>query len=135
MTIAIPLVNFDIGHCQNSLAGVYIMFGYPVTSISVEGTDIAKITRKWSKPDKHGHGKGKRIQEPGECYQRECHVDCEKTHKDARFYTKRLGKEAQVSHHGLPRWQSVCSLNDLRAKIRKPMIEKNEGEGLIGAST
>ncbi|GKE45484.1 hypothetical protein Tco_1472768 [Tanacetum coccineum] len=35
MTITIPLVNFDIGHCQNSLAGVYIMFGYPVTSISV----------------------------------------------------------------------------------------------------
>ncbi|GKB39911.1 hypothetical protein Tco_0884853 [Tanacetum coccineum] len=32
-------------------------------------TDIAKISRKRSKPDKHGHGKGKRIQEPGECYQ------------------------------------------------------------------
>ncbi|GJY13169.1 hypothetical protein Tco_0382478, partial [Tanacetum coccineum] len=31
--------------------------------------DIAKISRKRSKPDKHGHGKGKRIQEPGECYQ------------------------------------------------------------------
>ncbi|GJY68171.1 hypothetical protein Tco_0471153 [Tanacetum coccineum] len=28
-------------------------------------TDIAKITRKWSKPDKHGHGKGKNAQEPG----------------------------------------------------------------------
>ncbi|GJX29328.1 putative ribonuclease H-like domain-containing protein [Tanacetum coccineum] len=34
----------------------------------------------------------------------------------------------------MPRWQSVCSLNDPRAKIREPMIEKNEGEGLIGAS-
>ncbi|GJU40101.1 hypothetical protein Tco_1193058 [Tanacetum coccineum] len=33
-------------------------------------TDIAKISRKRSKPDKHRHGKGKRIQEPGECYQR-----------------------------------------------------------------
>ncbi|GJX01148.1 transposase, MuDR, MULE transposase domain protein [Tanacetum coccineum] len=33
-------------------------------------TDNAKIARKRSKPDKHGHGKGKRIQEPGECYQR-----------------------------------------------------------------
>ncbi|GKB01966.1 hypothetical protein Tco_0830010 [Tanacetum coccineum] len=32
-------------------------------------TDIAKISRKQSKPDKHGHGKGKRIQEPRECYQ------------------------------------------------------------------
>ncbi|GKA68033.1 hypothetical protein Tco_0767950 [Tanacetum coccineum] len=36
-------------------------------------TDIAKITRKRSKPDKLGHGKGKRIQEPGECYQRVIH--------------------------------------------------------------
>ncbi|GKB02353.1 putative reverse transcriptase domain-containing protein [Tanacetum coccineum] len=32
-------------------------------------TDIAKIARKQSKPDKHGHGKGKRVQELGECYQ------------------------------------------------------------------
>ncbi|GKA93397.1 ribonuclease H-like domain-containing protein [Tanacetum coccineum] len=32
-------------------------------------TNIAKISRKWSKPDNHGHGKGKRIQEPEECYQ------------------------------------------------------------------
>ncbi|GKE23184.1 hypothetical protein Tco_1434696, partial [Tanacetum coccineum] len=29
------------------------------------GTDIAKITRKRSKPDKHGHGNGKSAQEPG----------------------------------------------------------------------
>ncbi|GKC63413.1 hypothetical protein Tco_1096011 [Tanacetum coccineum] len=28
-------------------------------------TDIAKITRKQSKPDKHGHGNGKSAQEPG----------------------------------------------------------------------
>ncbi|GJV93368.1 hypothetical protein Tco_1541181 [Tanacetum coccineum] len=34
------------------------------------GTDIAKTSRKRSKPDKHGHWKGKRIQELGECYQR-----------------------------------------------------------------
>ncbi|GJY01957.1 ribonuclease H-like domain-containing protein, partial [Tanacetum coccineum] len=38
--------------------------------LNVRGTDIAKISRKRLKPDKHGHGKGKRIQEPGECYQR-----------------------------------------------------------------
>ncbi|GJS07168.1 retrovirus-related pol polyprotein from transposon TNT 1-94 [Tanacetum coccineum] len=40
------------------------------TSKLFAGTDIAKISRKRSKPDKHGYGKGKRIQEPGECYQR-----------------------------------------------------------------
>ncbi|GJT78972.1 ribonuclease H-like domain-containing protein [Tanacetum coccineum] len=39
-------------------------------SSHMTGTDIAKISRKWSKPDNHGHGKGKRIQEPGERYQR-----------------------------------------------------------------
>ncbi|GKB22684.1 hypothetical protein Tco_0862085, partial [Tanacetum coccineum] len=31
----------------------------------LKGTDNAKITRKWSKPDKHGHGNGKSAQEPG----------------------------------------------------------------------
>ncbi|GKB58276.1 hypothetical protein Tco_0914462, partial [Tanacetum coccineum] len=79
-------------------------------------TDIAKITRKRSKPDKHGHGNGKSAQEPEDCYQ--------STYK----------RSTRGSNHGLPRWQSVCSLNDPRAKIREPMIEKNEGEGLIGAS-
>ncbi|GKG42825.1 hypothetical protein Tco_0477123, partial [Tanacetum coccineum] len=29
-----------------------------------QGTDNANIARKWSKPDKHGHGKGKSVQEP-----------------------------------------------------------------------
>ncbi|GKE57092.1 hypothetical protein Tco_1496277, partial [Tanacetum coccineum] len=85
-------------------------------------TDIAKISRKRLKPDNHGHENGiecakdgrmlsKSITSPnaliGQSPQRECYVDCEKTHKDARFYTKSHGKEAQVSHHGLPRWQSV----------------------------
>ncbi|GJW80147.1 hypothetical protein Tco_0144122 [Tanacetum coccineum] len=31
------------------------------------GTDIAKIARKRSKPDKHGHGNGKSAQEPEDC--------------------------------------------------------------------
>ncbi|GKD07943.1 hypothetical protein Tco_1187628 [Tanacetum coccineum] len=33
-------------------------------SVATSCTDIAKITRKWSKPDKHGHGNGKSAQEP-----------------------------------------------------------------------
>ncbi|GJZ00373.1 hypothetical protein Tco_0517802 [Tanacetum coccineum] len=36
---------------------------------SSEGTDIAKILRKWSNPGKHGHGNGRAHKEPGECYQ------------------------------------------------------------------
>ncbi|GJT21445.1 putative reverse transcriptase domain-containing protein [Tanacetum coccineum] len=34
------------------------------------GTDKAKITRKRSKPDKHGHGNGRARKEPGESYQK-----------------------------------------------------------------
>ncbi|GJU81994.1 hypothetical protein Tco_1284359 [Tanacetum coccineum] len=33
-------------------------------------TDIAKISRKRSKPDNHGHGNGRAHKEPGECYQK-----------------------------------------------------------------
>ncbi|GJX06580.1 putative reverse transcriptase domain-containing protein [Tanacetum coccineum] len=33
-------------------------------------TDIAKISRKWSKPDKYEHGNGRAHKEPGECYER-----------------------------------------------------------------
>ncbi|GKD64452.1 retrovirus-related pol polyprotein from transposon TNT 1-94 [Tanacetum coccineum] len=61
-------------------------------------------------------GTEKRIQEPVECYQ--------STYK----------RSTRGSNHELPRWQSVCSLNDPRAKIREPMIKKNEGKGFIGAS-
>ncbi|GJV45226.1 hypothetical protein Tco_1429762 [Tanacetum coccineum] len=35
--------------------------------------------------------------------------------------------------HGLPRWQSVCSLNDPTVKIEEPMIARNEGCGSRGA--
>ncbi|GJV73827.1 hypothetical protein Tco_1493822 [Tanacetum coccineum] len=34
------------------------------------GTDIAKISRKRSKPDKHGHGNGRARKKPGESYQK-----------------------------------------------------------------
>ncbi|GKG04250.1 hypothetical protein Tco_0314637, partial [Tanacetum coccineum] len=34
-----------------------------------EGADIAKITRKRSKPDKHEHGNGRARKKSGECYQ------------------------------------------------------------------
>ncbi|GJU98417.1 hypothetical protein Tco_1327688 [Tanacetum coccineum] len=84
---------------------------WEATKTRFGGTDIAKISRKRSKPDKHRHGKGKSVQELGECYQ-----------------------STRGSNHELPHWQSVCSLNDPRAKIREPMIKKNEEEGFMGAS-
>ncbi|GKF95675.1 hypothetical protein Tco_0288410, partial [Tanacetum coccineum] len=36
----------------------------PGNGCSNTGTDNAKITRKWSKPNKHGHGNGQSAQEP-----------------------------------------------------------------------
>ncbi|GJW40489.1 hypothetical protein Tco_0066334 [Tanacetum coccineum] len=42
---------------------------------STSGTDKAKITRKRSKPDKHGHGNGRSHKEPGEYYQRSTKVN------------------------------------------------------------
>ncbi|GJX17672.1 hypothetical protein Tco_0218504 [Tanacetum coccineum] len=58
----------------------------------------------------------------------------EKTHQSSGSCTKMCRRSTSTLTHGLPRWQSMCSLNDPRAKIREPMIEKNEDEGLIGAS-
>ncbi|GJR63033.1 hypothetical protein Tco_1505195 [Tanacetum coccineum] len=45
----------------DDLAFKLIILGWNVK----HSTDIAKVLRKRSKPDKHGQGKGKRIQEPG----------------------------------------------------------------------
>ncbi|GJZ40668.1 hypothetical protein Tco_0587554 [Tanacetum coccineum] len=73
-------------------------------------TDKAKITRKRLKPGKHEHRNrraSKKSQEEaiksktspsfliGQYLQRESDVDCEETHKDARFYTRACLKQAQ----------------------------------------
>ncbi|GJU62233.1 putative reverse transcriptase domain-containing protein [Tanacetum coccineum] len=114
-TFAIPLDEIQIDDKLHFIEEPVEIMDREVKHLKYR-TDIAKITRKRSKPVKHGHGKRKSTQEPGECYQ--------STYK----------RSTRGSNHGLPRWQSVCSLNDPRAKIKEPMTEKNEGEGLIGAS-
>ncbi|GJZ94362.1 zinc finger, CCHC-type containing protein [Tanacetum coccineum] len=44
-------------------------------------------------------------------------------HQEVGFYTELLVKEAQRGlTHGMPRWQSVCSLNDPTVIIEDPMI-------------
>ncbi|GKC00472.1 hypothetical protein Tco_0986608 [Tanacetum coccineum] len=70
------------------------------------GMDIAKITRKRSKPDKHGHGNGKSAQESG--------------------FSSKAKRSTRPLTLGLPRWQSVCSLIDPTAKKMDPMIARNE---------
>ncbi|GJU89966.1 hypothetical protein Tco_1302389 [Tanacetum coccineum] len=42
----------------------------PSTALTGTGTDIAKISRKWSKPDKHGHGNGRAQKEPEVFYKK-----------------------------------------------------------------
>ncbi|GJX23573.1 reverse transcriptase domain-containing protein [Tanacetum coccineum] len=82
-------------------------------------TDIAKISRKRSKPDKYEHGNGRAHKEPEECYERsnsqllhltsprsligqypneESHVDCEKAQGNGIFTPNMLTKEAQSCH-------------------------------------
>ncbi|GKC27181.1 putative reverse transcriptase domain-containing protein [Tanacetum coccineum] len=71
--------------CYGDLRTVIDMYGY------------CKNLKKMVKAD--GRMLSKNITPPnaliGQSPQRECYVDCEKTHKDAIFYTKRLEKEAQ----------------------------------------
>ncbi|GKC58673.1 hypothetical protein Tco_1086271, partial [Tanacetum coccineum] len=85
-------------------------------------TDNAIITRKRSKPDKHGHGKRKRIQEPRECYQgptwqkKTSHEPpigqspkgltrkiWKEAHEDMEFCTKMSAKEAQCTKQKRPK--------------------------------
>ncbi|GJV40974.1 retrovirus-related pol polyprotein from transposon TNT 1-94 [Tanacetum coccineum] len=42
----------------------------PTCSLNLQGMDIAKILRKWSKLDKYEHGNGRAHKELGECYQK-----------------------------------------------------------------
>ncbi|GKD91458.1 hypothetical protein Tco_1366965 [Tanacetum coccineum] len=86
-------------------------------------TDIAKISRKRSKPDNHGHGNGiecaKARRMLSKSYtSRNALIGgnpkgydtrtMKETHQDLVFCTKTYGKEAQRPlTHGLPRWQSV----------------------------
>ncbi|GKB77168.1 hypothetical protein Tco_0944063 [Tanacetum coccineum] len=48
----------------------YMWFAQLINDMHTIGTDIAKISRKRLKPDKHGHGNGRAHKEPGECYQK-----------------------------------------------------------------
>ncbi|GJV08157.1 hypothetical protein Tco_1345813 [Tanacetum coccineum] len=54
--------------CSNTKPNAQIIWKPNPTQDLSPGTDIAKITRKRSKPDKHGHGNGKSAQEPGTGY-------------------------------------------------------------------
>ncbi|GJT08021.1 hypothetical protein Tco_0842483 [Tanacetum coccineum] len=104
-------------------------------------TDIAKISRKRLKPDKHGHGNGRAHKEPGECYQKSTQVNLHNTSpspliggnpqgnhtwsdKKAQegwlFTLEILTEESQMSHHGLPRLKGACvEAKDLEASPRQ----------------
>ncbi|GJX50462.1 hypothetical protein Tco_0277307 [Tanacetum coccineum] len=57
---------------------------------------------------------------------------CKETHQDLVFCTERRTKEAQEGHITDCHAGNPCAhQNDLRAKIREQMIEKNEGHGFM----
>ncbi|GKD41506.1 hypothetical protein Tco_1261713, partial [Tanacetum coccineum] len=87
-------------------------------------TDIAKILRKRSKPDRHGHGKGIECAKAGRMLSknltsqeapigqnphRSTRGYWKETHQSLGLYSNTLTKAAQGLTHRLPRWQSVCS--------------------------
>ncbi|GJR96746.1 hypothetical protein Tco_0268920 [Tanacetum coccineum] len=120
-----------------------------------KGTDVAKITRKRSKPNKHGHENGKSAKEPEvsgkrfECYmpsqQRKHHlkgshwsirdkndtIEAKKHTLKWDFALKPLVKKHKPLTHGLPRWQSVCSHFDPTDTRWELMIGSKQGPRLI----
>ncbi|GJT87802.1 carotenoid cleavage dioxygenase 7, chloroplastic [Tanacetum coccineum] len=90
---------------------------------SYPSTDIAKISRKRLKPDKHEHGNGIEYARAGRMLSKSYTSPnaligqfpkgndtrgLKKTHGEKEICTKTYGKEAQRPlTHGLPRWQSV----------------------------
>ncbi|GJT18740.1 putative ribonuclease H-like domain-containing protein [Tanacetum coccineum] len=82
----------------------------------VSSTDNAKIARKRSKPDNYGHGNG---------------IECAKAGRMLSKYVQKKHKRVKSRMHAA----DLCAHVMIKGQdIREPMIEKNEGEGLIGAS-
>ncbi|GKC43278.1 putative hypoxia induced protein, domain-containing protein [Tanacetum coccineum] len=103
---------------------------------SMTGTDIAKIARKWSKPDNHGHGNGIECAKAGRMLSKSYTSPNaligqfpkgndtearEKTHQGVGFCIKTFEKEAQEgTNHGLPRLMGVYNrLRGLEASPRQ----------------
>ncbi|GJT85929.1 reverse transcriptase domain-containing protein, partial [Tanacetum coccineum] len=114
------------------------------------GTDIAKISRKRSKPDKHGHGNGIENTRAGRMLSKSYTSPnapiggnpkgndtrtMKETHQGLDFCTKRRTKEAQEGHITDCHAGNPCAhQNDPRAKNEDPMISIHQGCGLRGAS-
>ncbi|GJS97928.1 retrovirus-related pol polyprotein from transposon TNT 1-94 [Tanacetum coccineum] len=75
-------------------------------------TDIAKISRKRSKPDKHELGKGKRIQEPGECYQ---------SNHELRKKLEKLQKEKDSIQFNVDKFENASKSLDML--IECPIVD------------
>ncbi|GJT21407.1 hypothetical protein Tco_0891344 [Tanacetum coccineum] len=107
------------------------------------GTDIAKISRKLSKPDKHGHGNGIENTRAGRMLSKSYTSPnapiggnpkgndtrtMKETHQGLDFCTKRRTKEAQECHIMDCHAGSPCAhQNDPRAKNKYPMISIHQG--------
>ncbi|GKD58440.1 hypothetical protein Tco_1295949 [Tanacetum coccineum] len=114
------------------------------------GTDIAKISRKRLKSDKHRHGNEKENTRAGRMLSklhltnrsywwkptRRMPRGCKETHQGLHFCTKRRTKEAQEGHITDCHVGNPCAFqSNPTVQVEHPMIEKNEGTGSKGVYT
>ncbi|GKD08474.1 hypothetical protein Tco_1188159 [Tanacetum coccineum] len=103
---------------------------------TITSTDIAKVSRKRSKPVKHGHENVRAHKEPGECYQKSTQVNLQVYMSPSTF----IGgdprkndtvdmKEAQPVTITDCHTSNPCELEiDLTAKSSSPIIEGMYGQ-------
>ncbi|GJR70212.1 MAK10-like protein [Tanacetum coccineum] len=110
------------------------------------GTDIAKISRKWSKPDNHGHGNGKENTRArrmlsksyasskapiGQFPKENDTRTMKETHQDLVFCTKSCLKEAQRPlTHGCHVGNPCAPQSNLTVQVKHQMIEGMKGQDL-----
>ncbi|GJZ20005.1 reverse transcriptase domain-containing protein [Tanacetum coccineum] len=73
------------------------------------GVDIAKISRKRLKPDKHGHGKGRARKEPGESYQKSKVVNSSQKSKGKSQLDTGKANSSDKDHSGRVKMSSNAS--------------------------
>ncbi|GJW10135.1 reverse transcriptase domain-containing protein [Tanacetum coccineum] len=67
VVIVVTIIGVVVVVMIIGVVGVVVVSSIIKLLFVIIGTDIAKISRKRLKPDKHGHGNGRAHKEPGEC--------------------------------------------------------------------
>ncbi|GJW93372.1 putative ribonuclease H-like domain-containing protein [Tanacetum coccineum] len=103
-----------------------------INNLKEHGTDIAKISRKRSKPDKQGHGNGRAHKEMGECYKKSTVVNskADMTNLDTHIHvspipTTRIHKDHPVEQiigdiHSAPQTRRMTKSVTEHAMFKEP---------------